>query len=240
MKAAFLIESEAKMSDTHSEPRRFLVRHPITYWSCKRRIQALRKYQDLVRHRERSPESLRFAQRLEDLIGPFKDQLERMHLLEQEIARLSPIVFHILQDVGVPTSVYRKVEEFPAGSAIESTQKEEKYDLIVGYLQVPVGSIEAQRNCDLLVTILEEGIGMYQSRKQIAWREIFYPTVWLAYIVRLPITILERAGVRPSDQMITDIYGKLLQAAMLVLIVLLGLKLGFTIPWERIITNILK
>jgi hypothetical protein len=119
-------------------------------------------------------------------------------------------------------------------------EKEQKFDIISDYLRICRNDTDAQHLFEVMMTTLEEGIGVYQLREQRAWRELFFPTVWLAYIIRLPITVLQRAGIRPSDKLVTDIYGRLIQAGTLILIVLLSIKLGVTIPWERLITYFVK
>jgi hypothetical protein len=121
-----------------------------------------------------------------------------MHLLGREIARLSPIVFHFLDEVGISTIATYTINEMePAatGSAFRMVRKKEDRNILVAYLGMDPSSVEGHNAFDLLMTTLEEGIGMYQSREKIAFREIFYPTVWLAYLIRLPVTVLERAGL---------------------------------------------
>jgi hypothetical protein len=48
------------------------------------------------------------------------------------------------------------------------------------------------------------------------------------------------AGVVPSDQLVSDIYGRIMQFATLILIVLASLKLGCSIPWEKILSSLLN
>lgn len=229
------------MPDTQKEVPKTIHRPPVNYWSCKARIAALRKYQDLVRHRYRIRPDIGFAAKLEDLIGPFHDQMEATHLVDREIARLSAPVFHILNDVGISTVVTFSHPEprFNKG-AVTSVIKKEDSDLIATLLENDTSSVRGQTAFRLLMTYLEEGIGMYELRLKIAFREIFYPTVWLAYVVRLPLTTLERAGIQPSETLVTRIYGTVIQVLMLIVIVLLSLKLGFTVPWEKIIDFVFK
>ena len=180
---------------------------------------------------------LQFAQPIEKLLPPFKDTFERQHYLDAEIARLTPIVSLMLREVGLST-IFTRSNVNSHGAPIPT--KQESFDIITGYLHAPFGSLDGQRIVGPLITLLEEGIGTYLARQENARRELFYPTVWLAYILRLPITVLIRAGILPSGEFVTNIYGKLLQAGMFVLIVLLSIKLGITIPWERLVTYFLK
>ncbi len=213
-----------------------LRRPPRSYWACKRRIQILRKYQDLIRHRERRQPDIQFAEPLENLIGPFKDAIERMHFLDREIARLTPLVYHILNEVGISTAVSHKISEPQVSDlGITHNQKEEKYDIVGRYLDIRVGSLEGQYAFALLMRMVEEGIGMYQLRQEIAFREIFYPTVWLAYLVRLPLTVLERAGLISDETTAVDIYAKILKLATAGLLALIALKFGVKIPWKELL-----
>lgn len=218
---------------------------PPSYWACKRRIRILRKYQDLVRHQTRSQPDVRFADKLEDLIGPFKDPVERIHLLEREIARLSPIVFHLLDEVGIPTIATYTVNEMkPAatGSPFRMVPRKEDRNILVAYLQMDPSSVEGQNTFDLVMTTLEEGIGMYQSRERIAFREIFYPTVWLAYLIRLPITVLERAGLITDGKtgaVFIAIYAGIVKVLVLVILGLIAARLGF-ITWKDFFQYVFK
>jgi hypothetical protein len=226
----------AIVSQVSSSHPKALRRPPLSYWGCKRRIQILRRYQDLVRHRERQPPDIQFAEPLENLIGPFKNAIERMHFLDQEIARLSLPVHHILNELGISTVVTRGIGKPQVGDAgIDHPQEEEKYDIVGNYLDGRVGSLEGQYSFDLLMRMVEEGIGVYQLRQEMAFRELFYPTVWLAYLVRLPLNVFERAGLVPEDKTVVDIYAKILILVTAVLLALIALKFGIQIPWKEIL-----
>ncbi len=114
--------------------------------------------------------------------------------------------------------------------------KEEKYDIVADYLDIEVGSIEGQYTSDLLMRMLEEGIGAYQARQPVAFREIFYPTVWLAYLVRLPLSVFERAGLVSDEKTAVDIYAKVLKVVTAALLLFILLKLGVKIPWNELLT----
>jgi len=177
---------------------------------------------------------IQFAQPIEKLIPACKDSFERQHYLEIEIARLTPIVGLILNQFGLSVMFNRTIRDS------QGDPKQESFDILNQYLHVPLGSPDGQHLIDPLMTLLEKGIGVGMSRQERARYEFLYPTTWLAYLIRLPITVLVRAGILPSSELIGSIYGKFIQILTLVLIVLLSIKLGIAIPWERIIGYILK
>jgi len=180
---------------------------------------------------------VQFSQPIEALIPPFKDPFERQHFIDTELARLTPIVSVFLREVGLSTTFSRtNINSHGA----PSSPKQRSFDIITAYLHTPLGSLDSQRMVEPLMILLEEGIGTYLARQERARRELIYPTVWLAYIVRLPITVLIRAGILPSTEFISNIYGKLIQVLALIFIVLLSIKLGVTIPWAKIIGYFLK
>jgi hypothetical protein len=83
---------------------------------------------------------------------------------------------------------------------------------------------------------LERGVGFYSARQERAFREMFSPLTWLAWAMRIPIVIFERAGVPVEDASSKGVQAIswLLRLGMLALIALVGAKLGFSIPWDKI------
>src|ERR1035437_6396832 len=133
---------------------------PPGYFSCKRRIEILKRYQNLVRHRERWADEMRFTPPIEQVIpeiSPTTDPLQRHKLIDREISRSAVAVHDILNEIGIPTMIFQKVRE-PIPSPEGGRQfREEKTDIIAGYFQ-----LQAQRSnqeiFELLMRMLEEGI----------------------------------------------------------------------------------
>ena len=56
---------------------------------------------------------------------------------------------------------------------------------------------------ELLLGAIERGVGSYLYRRKVALREMFNPINWIAYMLRLPIVILERAGIETANKVFT-------------------------------------
>ncbi len=172
---------------------------------------------------------LQFAQPIEKLIPPFKDTFERQHYLDTEITRLTPIVSLFLREVGLFTTFYRT--NIDSHGAPTST-KQESFDILIAYLHASPGSLDGQRMIRPLMTLLEEGIGTYLARQDNARREFFYPTVWLAYLIRLPITVLIRAGILPSGEFVANIYTKIIYYLIILGFALFAVRQGI-LTWKE-------
>jgi hypothetical protein len=67
---------------------------------------------------------------------------------------------------------------------------------------------------------------------------MFSPLSWIAAAVRLPISILERAGIESGEASsgVLKAYALLMRAIMLVILLFIAAKLGISIPWEKLFT----
>jgi hypothetical protein len=81
--------------------------HPPGYRASGRGIERLEKFQDLVRHLDRFGADLNLARPISDLIpgAPIERSHDQVRLIEREINRLVPVVFHDLREVGIPTRI---------------------------------------------------------------------------------------------------------------------------------------
>jgi hypothetical protein len=113
-----------------------------------------------------------------------------------------------LIEIGVFTVVkYGKSHE------LDEEEEMRSIDLILDYYRLP-----RDRNPHLayeaVTDALEQGIGLYKARQKQAFREIFNPIIWLAYLIRLPITVMERAGMlghEKTKEMALRVYGRIIQ-----------------------------
>jgi len=223
------------------KPRVFLP--PPGFFSCKRRVEILKRYQNLIRHRERWAPEMEFTTPIEkDIpdIKPTTDPYHRMMLIEREISRLVVPVHHMLNQVGICTAVVRTPLD-PLAPA-DDAKPSRSYDIIADYFHLQSIGTGQQRNFELLMRMLEQGIGAYQMRQERAFRDLFNPLFWVAMVVRSPIWVLERAGVAHDEQMrtlIVGIYGRLIYSLIIILLGLAIVRQGI-LTWKDVVPLILK
>ncbi len=168
--------------------------------------------------------------------------LQRMEI-DKEISRHALLVHHLLHEAGVNTGVIYTTTEppFPL-SGQPPKQEEHPYDLVRNYFELP-DEHGRRRTFELVMRSLEEGIGVYEARKERAFWELFNPLVWIAMIIRSPIWILERAGLMGDEKMhglVVSAYERLVRYSLAVLVILAALKLGVSIPWRTILVDAIK
>jgi len=183
----------------------------------------------LVRHHKRWAHDFDNVRPLEELI-PEKTPKDGQHeVISREISRIMPSVRDVLYNAGVGTEVTREHQEpaFAEGRYKEQSIKE-NYDLIIDYFDFPYDkSANFYRH---LMHVIEQGIGVYQDKMKGALVDIVSPVVWIVWVVRLPVWILNRAGVQDSNKLYS-LTMKALPYLMLVTLLLLAAKLGFSVKW---------
>jgi hypothetical protein len=208
---------------------------PPGLFACRRAIDTLKRFQDLVRHYMPLPPDIDFARPLSELI-PAGTKKEHEHsTIEQQINRLAPRVSRDLALAGIDTHVSLSKWEEKEFGGLEMEKVSLDQDLIGNYFDMQHGGSSLQTH-RMLMYAIEEGIGVYESFKSAAMRRMFNPITWVAAVVRLPITILERAGVESGEASsgVVKAYGLLLRVLMLVIVLFIAAKLGISIPWEKL------
>ena len=102
---------------------------PLGYLACRRALERLHRFQDLLRHRERWATEIDLAQPLEKLLPhPLpKDNFQMSQLIDREINRLIPTVHAILQRAEINTKWIIRSED-PA--------EEQSRDLVYEYFEL--------------------------------------------------------------------------------------------------------
>ena len=212
----------------------FHLRRP-GYWRCRQVLRRLHEFQDLVRHRERWAPDIEIARPLEELLPKGTDispanGFRVIQLIERQINRLIPIVSRNLLRGGINTRIRCRVRNHPQDEWRE-------VDLVLGYFErLPDGG--QQERYERLMRCLEAGIGVYEERQRGAKRDSLNPVHWLALILRLPITIMESAGLITTHEehsRFVRVYAWLMQVVMLLLLIMLATKLGISIPWGGVL-----
>jgi hypothetical protein len=228
--------ADEKPKPLHSERPLFLQPWP-GYWATKRKLERLRRFQNLIRHRERWAPDMAFACPIEGLVPPSIPEGDRYYYIEQEIYRLMRIVHRDLNFAGVPTGIYYKHWD-----PVEQKDEREDYDTILDYFRLPREQ-SARQAFEAVMGVLEQGVGIYAARLSQARWELFNPITWAAYAVRIPITIMERAGLvghEKTTEMVLGGYARVMKFLMIAILCLILILLGAKVPWKEIITGLVN
>ena len=200
------------------------------YFACRRAIDRLGRFQDLARHHQGWAHQIDFARPLDQLLpGGYKPAQEPW-VIQRELNRLIPAVLFCLQDAGIPTTVIHR-----------HGASEHRSDLIANYFELLRCSSDAE-TFDLLIATLDRGIGVCEAAKSNAIYRKLNPMHWVAYLMRLPLTLLELAGLtdKSTPGGIVKAYAWLVRLLVLLILCLAATRLGISIPWDRLLTFIAK
>jgi hypothetical protein len=211
---------------------------PLSYWQCRRILAWLVRFKNLLIHKENIGIYLRQAPPLVELLPGVSEMDARVVVIDQELNRLVPLVHSALERLTIPVVV--TVSDYEHDLASEPLQMKEvrkKYDLIGDYFQLPRDGGKRQDYFHLVLHTLERGIGGAEELKRRARLRMFNPVWWVAWVVGLPITILEMAGV-PMDEATSKgitVVAWLLRLAMFVAVSFAAAKLGFSVHWDKLL-----
>jgi hypothetical protein len=212
----------------------FHMRRP-SYFRCRRVLEDLHLFQDLVRHHWRMPDHLTAARPLRDLLPPGTREDQHQLMMEQRINRLIPLVTEDMSVAGMKNEIiYEHSEPKRVAGHFEYNEKEEVFDVIEDYFDLP----HRRDSFDAVMASVERTIGIYEDAKKTALLRTFNPLNWLAILIRLPLTIMERAGLAEDPQThskVASVYTWILKITMLILLLLLASKLGLSIKWSDLI-----
>ena len=166
---------------------RFL--RPPGYFATKRVIAALKKFQNLIRHRERWAYDLPFACPIEELIPSSIPAQQQGDYLDQEITKEMQLIQWNINAAGVQTAVI-----YNRRNTINDQIRNDHYDLILDYFRLPRAE-DSHKAYAAVMQALSQAIGVYEARLRQAKRELYNPVIWIANLVHIPVMILERAGI---------------------------------------------
>ena len=100
-------------------------------------------------------------------------------------------------------------------------------DLVLDIFQLP-HRLDA-KIYDMLISTIDRGIGFYEIRKRTAFFELFSPLTWIAFIFRIPLIIIQRAGLSSEEEGPTQIlqfYKWVVRFVILIILILIAKMLG--------------
>jgi hypothetical protein len=204
------------------------------YFASRRAIDRLHRLQDLIRYHQRWAHQLDLARLLSELLpgGAPENDVHQYQRLEREINRLLPLVAADLRWAGIPTVVQ------PRAPFADEKGADQHRDLLLHSFDLCRGEERSAATFDLTIHTLDRGIGVYKACQAVALRGFVNPLSWLGWVVGLPASVLERAGLanESTTSVVVQTYAWIVRVLMVILIGLALTKLGTMIPWEKLLT----
>lgn len=207
---------------------------PPGYFASRTIVKELRDFRDLALYYiPFVGYSDRASRPLEEIIcEDINSARKKYDVLEQKIDELIPIIKRHLSRAGIETRIISQGYEPGSLKIIEK-----EYDLISDIFQLP-RKLDA-KICDMLVSAIDRGIGFYKRRNRDAFRELFNPIFWVAYVFRIPLLIIHMMGLVSNEEAASrmlKVYIWLFRIVFFVILVFIATKLGISINWVKILS----
>lgn len=203
------------------------------YFRCKKALNRVKRFQDLVRHKERWANEIDLAQPIEALISGY-DASRGTQSIDLEIGKLQQLVQWDMRYIAVTNTTYLINDPDHIG---QEPDEPRRFDLVMDYFRLPRPMAREHAAFTGVMRMCNNAIGVLEARKRQTFWQMFNPIHWLAWVIRLPITILETAGFgghTESQKMVLKIYKIAVSIAMLSLLVFGAIKAGIEIPWKEL------
>ncbi len=212
---------------------------PPGYWRTKFKLERMVRFKNLIIHRERWAGDIDMASPIAELFpgeSLASNSSVTVQRINQEIKQMMWMVNWDLNYIGVATRVNYKERDPVDGEVIN------KYDLILDYYRLPRNG-NPHIAYQAVIDVLEQGIGLYKGRLKQAKQELFNPINWAAYVIRIPITVMERAGFGASEKsqdMLIGWYARFMQILMGLIFSFIAIREGIKVQWKEIVTDMWK
>jgi hypothetical protein len=225
------------MPNETSPPSRPLFYRPSPgFWRTRYILKQAKKFQDLIRHRERWASDIDLAQPLKKLLPGIPEALW-VQSIDLEIGKLQRPVHWALNHFGVSTSTLYKDRYAP------EAEEPRRYDLVLDYFRLPRVSGETHAPFEAVMSIMNQGIGVVEVHKRHTAWNLINPISWIAYLIRLPITVMERAGFmgnEKTEEMMLGAYAKFMRLMMAAVVTFAAIRLGVKIPWKELVAKYIE
>jgi len=212
-------------------------RRPIGFFEAKFAAKTLRRYLDMIRldnfvhfHDEEERRALRKG--YPQYFQSKKPKMPIYPKVSKEISKLTVIALYVLQRIDAPTDWSSESEEvefdFNKGKNVQKSKRED-YNLIADR-QIPVISNKKGFNdSDTTYPILEQSIAYYEHITRNYWKKWINPLWWLAFVLRLPISLLEYMGLDTRTENLNRFIYWFFQALVAAILSLVLVKLGVSL-----------
>jgi hypothetical protein len=200
---------------------------------CRRALNRVKRFQDLIRHKERRAGDFDMARPIEELI-PDYDLNRGTQMIDLEIGKLQQLVQWDMRYIAVTNTSYLINDPEHIGPEPDEPRR---FDLVMDYFRLPRPMAREHAAYIAVMRMCNNAVGVLEARKRQTFWQLFNPIHWVAWLIRLPITILENAGFgghTESQRMVLKIYKIAVSIAMLALLVFGALKAGIEVPWKEL------
>ena len=194
------------------------------------KIRQVRLVIDLVRHNQRWAHHIDRARPLEKLIGKKRAKSPHHHeYIVEKLDKLLPVISKLADEESIP-----RILEY------NSEYYSERLDLFINYHGLKAASIAAHDGVssadsfDSVIAALRGIEGSLEHKLRLQLFACLNPIYWVAFILKLPITIFKLAGISSGINIFEHIYAAIAQIIVVVLLTLAATKLGISIPWEDV------
>jgi hypothetical protein len=223
--------------ETRTEP--LYVRRQPGYFHCRKALKRTKRFQDLIRHKERWAGDIDLAQPIEELIPDWQGN-GGVARIELEIEKLQQLVQWDMQYIGATNTGYLWDDPYHVGP---DPGEPRRFDLVMDYFRLPRPAGLEQAPFNAVMRMCNNAVGVLEARKQQTFWHLFSPIHWIAWLIRLPITIMETAGFgvhTESQRMVLRVYKITVSVAMLALLIFGAIKTGIAVPWKELWTLVLR
>jgi len=200
-----------------------------TYWECKRILNRLADFKNLLLYYcPYAGYEKRASKPLSEYIDEKLPTYERYENIEEKISNLVEFVGRDLRRVGISTIIIQ-----------ESSGEKENIDVFLNIFQYLRSDNRTARAFDMLLDLINRGIGVYEvGKNKEGWR-LLNPLYWISYLLKVPVIIIKGADLVSDEEVkktIFKIYAGVVKALMLIILYLFADKLGV----RNLIASIIK
>lgn len=216
----------------HEQP----YRRPIGFFEALQSAKGIHHYYELVRlqnfsyiHDQTDRDELKnkYPEFFSDA-NPMPNQA----LVSKEINKYTVTTYNALQRINAPTSWRSDTEELEYDfddHKNKKVKKTEKYDVILDRQYPVYRNKRGFNDTETTYHMLEEAEAVFDHIWKTYWRKIINPLWWIAFILRLPIGLMEHMGLNASTENINKFVYWLTQAIVLLILSFASVKLGISI-----------
>lgn len=208
----------------------------ISIFECFWVITKLEKLKDLFRHESRWAHQIELARPLKKL-GIKEDDQYRFVKIKEKISKLIPIAVVSARETGIWANIVvkkKKVGVYPP------KYEDENFNVFFNHDALMSIDESNAHNFELTIDILNEIIGCYLELRTRKLIRLLNPLRLVASILRIPVTIIEYMGFEIEGTFAEKVLSHTLQAAMGLLLFILGSYFGEKSELVRALISMMK
>lgn len=225
-----------------SSPKEQHYRRPIGFLEALNASRRIQKYHDLIMIENFSyihdeDERNRLRKDYAHLFESDKPQ-PKYEKLRKEINKLTVQVYWSLRRINAPTRWREDTEELEYDldkHRNTKNKKTENFDVILDRQYPVYRNKKGFKDAETTYPILEQSKSVFDSIWKKYWMRLVNPLWWIAFVLRLPISLIEYMGVDTETTNVNKFIYWFVQAIVLLVLSFIALKLGINaqiaLPW---------